>query len=409
VGNEMQFNLNEFLMSVSFALDFIEIDILGAKTNHGKRTGYIALKIAKELGLADEDLYDIVALGILHDNGISEKALQDKLLNVHEVDLKNFECMRDHCIIGERNISEFPFFNDPRNVLMYHHENYDGTGYFNIKGEAIPLKSQIIHISDAMQLYFNLESNNDDVQNRVIQLINKQKNKMFSESLVNAFNSVTGNKDFWLNIKDENIYTALKEELPQYSKEVSFEGIRNITKIFSKIIDSKSKFTRRHSRGLSEKAAIMADYYKLDKDEKIKLIISADLHDIGKLAVSNDILESPNKLTKEEFKIIKQHPYYSRVALQEISGFEDITEWAANHHEKLNGHGYPFGKKAEELDFNSRLMGCLDVYQAITEERPYRRPSSHQDAMMILYGMSDTGFLDSKITEDIDYIFRGGN
>jgi HD-GYP domain-containing protein (c-di-GMP phosphodiesterase class II) len=405
----MKFNLNEFLISVSFALDFVEIDILGAKTNHGKRTGYIALKIAKELGLTDEDLYDIVALGILHDNGICEKALHDRILKVDKVNLKSFERMKDHCIIGERNLSEFPFFNDAKNVIMYHHENYDGTGYFNLKGDAIPLKSQIIHISDIMQAYFNLENDNDDVQNKVIELINKQLNKMFSKKLVDAFNNVTANKEFWLNIKDENIYNALKEESPKYSKDVPFEVIRNITKIFSKIIDSKSKFTRRHSKGLSEKAAIMADYYKIDKDEKMKLIISADLHDIGKLAVSNDILESPNKLTKEEFEVVKKHPYYSRLALQEIGGFEDITEWASNHHEKLNGYGYPFGKKAEELDFNSRLMGCLDIYQAITEERPYRNPSSHRDAMIILYEMGSNGLLDKKIIEDIDYVFANVN
>jgi HD-GYP domain-containing protein (c-di-GMP phosphodiesterase class II) len=118
------------------------------------------------------------------------------------------------------------------------------------------------------------------------------------------------------------------------------------------------------------------------------------------------ILDSPNKLTSAEFEIVKKHSYYTRQALQEISGFEDITEWASNHHEKLNGQGYPFGKTAEALDFNSRLIACLDIYEALTEERPYRRALNHTEAMDILNNMREEGFIDSKITRGIDNVFK---
>jgi HD-GYP domain-containing protein (c-di-GMP phosphodiesterase class II) len=82
-----------------------------------------------------------------------------------------------------------------------------------------------------------------------------------------------------------------------------------------------------------------------------------------------------------------------------------ITEWASNHHEKLNGKGYPFGKVAKDLDFNSRLISCLDIYEALTEERPYRIGLSHEEAMDILNKMKADGFIDSEITKDIDYVF----
>lgn len=137
----------------------------------------------------------------------------------------------------------------------------------------------------------------------------------------------------------------------------------------------------------------------------MKLIIAADLHDLGKLAISNDILDCPRKLTDEEFELVKKHVYYTRIALQEIKGFEDITEWASNHHKKLNGKGYPFGKTEKDLDFNSRLMACLDIYQALTEERPYREGLIHKEAMKILYEMCSRGFIDGNITEDIDRVF----
>jgi len=402
----MLFNLNEFLMAISFTLDFVEIDILGVTSNHGKRTAYISLRIAEELGFNREELHDVVALAILHDNGVSEKSLHDRVLVDDSVDVKSVERIKEHCTIGEENVEKYPFLTKVKDVIKYHHENYDGTGYFNVKGEEIPLMAQIIHIADFIEVNFKLVNSEDNVQNKLLKFINGQSNKMFSYKIVNALNNVAEDKAFWNNLKDEYINEALKKDTPQFSMEISFEKIKEITGVFSKIIDSKSKFTQRHSRDLSKKAEIMADYYKMDVNEKMKLIIAADLHDIGKLAIPNKILDSPNKLTNDEFNVIKKHTYYTRLALQEIKGFEDITEWASNHHEKLNGKGYPYGKTAEELDFNSRLMACLDIYEALTEEWPYRVGLSHKEAMDILNKMKDNGFIDAEITKDVDYVFN---
>lgn len=401
----MLFNLNEFLIALSFALDFVEIDILGATSNHGKRTAYISLKVAEELSLDSKSLYDIVALAILHDNGVSEKSLHDKLLIGDSINIKKIEGVRDHCIIGEENIREYPFLTDVKNVIKYHHERYDGTGFFNLKGEEIPLMSQIIHIADGIERNFDLKNNNHHIQSKAVDFVNNQKNKMFSPNIVAAFLSAIKNEQFWTSLNNDNISNALKNDTPKYSMELKIKEIRKITGVFSKIIDSKSKYTRRHSGDLSLKASFMVDYYNMNHEEGIKLMIAADLHDIGKLAIPNSILDSPTKLTAEEFETVKKHPYLTRVALQGIKGFEDITEWASNHHEKLNGKGYPFGKTAKDLDFNSRLMACLDIYEALTEERPYRQPLSHSETMTILNNMKDNGFIDPKITKDIDYVF----
>lgn len=402
----MLFNLNEFLRAVSFALDFVEIDILGVTSNHGKRTAYTSLKIAKELNFSERKLHDIAALALLHDNGVSEKSLHDRFLEVEKIDPKSIERVREHCIIGEENIKEYPFLTNVNNVLKYHHERFDGKGLFNAKGDEIPLMSQIIYLSDVIEVNFDLGNNDYKMREKIINFVQSQKGIMFSPAVSDAFLKASLNKDYWENLKEENIDNALKSETPESVMELPIEKVREITGVFSKIIDSKSKYTQRHSRDLSYKASVMADYYKMGNEEKMKLIISADLHDIGKLAVPNNILDSPNKLSPSEFEIVKKHSYYTRKALQEISGFEDITEWASNHHEKLNGQGYPFGKTAEELDFNSRLIACLDIYEALTEERPYRRSLSHMEAMDICNKMVEGGFIDSKITWDIDYAFK---
>lgn len=402
----MLFNLNEFLMSVSFALDFVEMDILGMPSNHGKRTAYIVINIAKEMGLSFEELHDVAALAMLHDNGLSEYSLHEKLVTKELKNAVVLERVKEHCIIGENNIENYPLLTKVKNVIKYHHERCDGTGFFNLKGDEIPLMSQIIAIADALEKGFDLQNNNYEMKNKILDYVKSQENKMFSSNIVGVFLKVAANETFWINLKNDFISDVLKKEMPKYSLELSFEEIHNITNVLSKIIDSKSNYTQRHSQSLSEQAATIADFYKLEQNEKMKLIIAADLHDIGKLAVPNEILDSPNKLSVEEFDIIKKHPYYTRLALQEIKGFEEITEWASNHHEKLNGKGYPFGKMAEELDFNSRLISCLDIYEALTEERPYRVSLSHKKAMEILNNMAEEGFIDSKITKDIDIVFK---
>jgi len=150
---------------------------------------------------------------------------------------------------------------------------------------------------------------------------------------------------------------------------------------------------------------MMADYYGYDEIMKTKLIIAADLHDIGKLAISNDIIDKPGPLNEEEMTKVKKHTYYTRMSLQHIEGFEDINEWASNHHEKLDGTGYPYGFKADRLDFNSRLMACLDVYQALKEERPYRKELSHEKSVGILRAMAENGGVDHNIVNDINEVF----
>ena len=94
--------------------------------------------------------------------------------------------------------------------------------------------------------------------------------------------------------------------------------------------------------------------------------------------------------------------------LKGIRGIEDITRWAARHHEKLDGSGYPFGMTGEQLDSNDRLLACLDIYQALVEERPYKAGLSHEEAIGILRKMGNEGQLDNGVISDIDECFGVG-
>lgn len=399
----MKFNLNEFLIAVSFALDFVEMDVVGAKTNHSKRVAYTTQRIGEVLGFNSQELTDAISLAVLHDNGVSEYKLNEIINRGNNI--ASLENVKEHCIIGENNVVNYPFLNNETDVIKYHHENYDGTGFFHLKGDEIPLMAQIIGFSDYIDNNYKLDKLYGDYKRGFIEDISKIRGQKFSKELCDVYLEIISKPNYRLDVKDDFISPVLRERLQDNYLDLNLDEIHNITTVFSNIIDAKSNFTRTHSKGLAEKAAIMADFYNYSADEKIKLVIAADLHDIGKLAVPNSILDAPRKLTTEEFTLIEAHTYYTRAALSQIHGFEDITEWAANHHEKLNGRGYPYGKKAEELDFNSRLMGCLDIYQALTEERPYRKGLSHDQTIKIMSDMVSGGFIDGDRVNDINSAF----
>ena len=143
-----------------------------------------------------------------------------------------------------------------------------------------------------------------------------------------------------------------------------------------------------------------------DEETAQKMYLAGALHDIGKVAVGNEILEKPGRLTDEEFTTMKDHASYTYYILSEIDGFEELRDWAAFHHERLDGTGYPFGKTAADLNTQERMMACVDIYQALTESRPYKQGMSHEKACEILKDMADKGWLDADIVSQVDSCFR---
>ncbi len=349
------------------------------------------------MNLSDEEIKDLYATSLLHDNGFTLAGLK----------LKTFDLMElspAHCIEGEKNLEFFPVYKRKENIILYHHENYDGTGFFEIFREDIPIFSQIIHLADSIDTTFCLPRLESSKRIEVEQYVVRNKNKFFAPTVVDAFLSFSHKERFWADLSFYNVTEVLNRIAPQITYEYSWQDIIPISDTFMEIIDGKSRFTYRHSRGITEKIGIMSDFYGFDTEKKLKLHIAANLHDLGKLYVPNSILENPDKLDAFEFSEIRKHTYFTRLALDKIHGFQDISSWAANHHERLNGRGYPESLTAQELDFESRLMGVIDICQALTEERPYRKGLTQKEATKILYGMANDGFIDKQITKDVDNV-----
>lgn len=400
----MKLSFNNMLYAFSYALDCVEHEILGVTTNHGKRVAYLSILIGKYLELPEEQLIDLGACAILHDNALTEYIQEEYFNGVNLYEQKEIINAGTHCIIGEKNIKKIKLCNEAKGAILYHHENADGSGPLKKLAKDTPLFAQIIHMADQVDATWDLSDIHKQKYQNIIGFVENNKNIMFSEQCVEAFfNGIEYNQ--LKNMSNEKLDKTLNESVNDVEREYSEKEIKDLVGFFAQIIDYKSTFTKRHSLGIAEKAEFMTKHYGFDRPTAVKMYVAGALHDIGKLVVNNDILEKPSHLTNDEYKQIQNHAYYSYMILKNIKGFEEITNWASFHHEKLNGKGYPFGKKAEELGFNERLMACLDIYQALIEDRPYKKGMSHDEAINILGRMVASGGLDGKIVKEIDKVY----
>ncbi|MGD9475852.1 MAG: HD-GYP domain-containing protein [Eubacteriaceae bacterium] len=146
-----------------------------------------------------------------------------------------------------------------------------------------------------------------------------------------------------------------------------------MSRLFSRVIDFRSPFTAVHSVGVAVVGSEIGKMCGLDQATCQKIKIAGYLHDLGKLAISNELLEKPAKLSDKEFAMVKAHVYETFILLDRVSGMEEINAIASLHHEKLDGSGYPFKMTAGQLNTEARILAIADIFTALTENRPYRK------------------------------------
>ena len=405
----MQVYLNDMLYTISYALDCVEAEFIGARTHHSARVAYICVRLGQAYGLPAEELLHLAAAAVLHDNALTEYvSMQEKPgdFNGKRLELRqsNPGALQPHCQMGERNVSILPFYQNIKDAVYYHHENADGSGAFGKKAEETPLFAQWIHFADQLDNRFPLDVVDADKHARIHRFVEKNAGHLFCPVLVQTFLKVftepIGNL-----LQGDKVRFLLREMLPSASFEYDGADMEALAAIFAQIIDYKSHFTCMHSRGIARKAHVLGAFLGESPEQCTRLYIAGALHDIGKLTIPNDILEKPGKLTVEEFEIMKTHAMASWNILSRMEGMEDVAEWASLHHEKLNGKGYPFGKTGESLNRYDRMLACVDIYQALIEPRPYKEGLSHERAMEIMRQMASQNFIDTSMTEAVNDCF----
>jgi HD-GYP domain-containing protein (c-di-GMP phosphodiesterase class II) len=402
----MRISMPDLLFALSYALDAVEGELLGATPYHSRRVAYLSVQVGRSLGLDGVQLVDLACAAALHDNALTEYITSEyqagnDILASRGLSGKAAIDLKPHCTFGERNVSEMPFYSRIEDVILYHHENADGTGPFKVPAEQTPLYAQIIHLTDILDVTCDLSSMTPKKYERITQMLSQQRGRFFTPKVVDAF---TARMDYLSlsTLRNDRISDLLRTSIPDVMREYTGKELTGLAVIFARITDYKSRFTSSHSMGIAEKARDMAHYYRLGDRIESEYYLAGALHDIGKLVIDRDVLEKPAKLTSEEYVYIQNHAWYSWQILSQVRGFEDLSRWASFHHEKLDGSGYPFGKHGYELNGLERLMACIDIYQALTEERPYKPGLTHARTLEIMRGMVDQGKIDGRIVEDID-------
>lgn len=166
--------------------------------------------------------------------------------------------------------------------------------------------------------------------------------------------------------------------------ELTTDLLEQLAFTISKIIDCRSKFTVAHSFGVSEVAYKIAKLMDYDEDSCRKIRVAGLLHDIGKIGIGIELLNKPGPLTYEERIQIQEHAYYTNKILYSVKELRDISEWASHHHEDHQGRGYPDNYQDECVTEEMDILAYADIFTALAEERPYRKPLPLKDILEIL-------------------------
>ena len=420
--------LAELLSALSYALDMVE----GQPAGHCVRSCWIGIHIGRELGLNEAELSDLYYTLLMKDVGCSSNAARIcQLYMTDDISFKRdfmtvngslpqvlrfvlshtgmnaslaerfralvnvfqnggeiaHELMETRCDRGAEIARTMRFSENVVEAIRAFDEHWDGGGMpAAIRGDAIPLYSRIALVSqviDVFQMGNGPEAARLEVQHRT--------GTWFDPKVAWAFERVAARPNFWTMLRSDDLQSAIFELEPaQQRRLVDDDYLDDIAAAFAQVIDSKSPHTSGHSERVTLFADLIAEQLGITAARRRWLKRAALLHDVGKLGVSNSILDKPAKLDDEEWATMRTHPALGATILARIGAFSDLAFIAGAHHERLDGKGYPRGLPGESLPLEVRIVTTADIFDALTADRPYRAAMPVNKALTIMTEMLET-------------------
>ncbi|MGO1058674.1 HD domain-containing phosphohydrolase [Planococcus sp. FY231025] len=208
---------------------------------------------------------------------------------------------------------------------------------------------------------------------------------------------------------EETVYFLAKTEVKilSVSNTPTFhylsEEIKDLRKIGEKV-ELKDRYTFKHSSRVSKYAVKTATKMGMERARIHNLFIASILHDIGKINIPEEVLKKPDKLTNEEFALVKKHPGDGAEMLRQTA-YADLADIVEQHHERVNGRGYPFGLKDEEILTEAKIIGVCDTFDAMTEDRAYRKAFTAEYAMKELKDLAGIQY-DPAVVEAFEQVLQ---
>lgn len=402
--------LSEMVAALSYALDISE----GHPTGHCVRACWIGYAIGREIGLGEEDLANLYYTILLKDVGCSSNAaricqlyLADDIALKQDFHLVNdslpqilrfilsrtgmksklserfrallniamnggsiaTELFQTRCQTGAEIVRQMRFPESVARGVMDLDEHWNGGGHPNrAEGEEISLFARIALVAQVADV-FHASSGAETA----LAELGQRSGTWLEPRLVEACSRAARRPGFWAMLDSPELALAVADLLPEARRHpIDDDYLDDIAAAFAKVVDAKSPFTRGHSERVALFTDMIAEQLGLDDARRRRLKRAALLHDIGKLGVSNQILDKPDRLDEAEWAAIRHHPALGEKILSRIAAFEELSVIAGAHHERLDGRGYPRGLRAEAIGLDTRIVTVADIFDALTAERPYR-------------------------------------
>jgi HD-GYP domain-containing protein (c-di-GMP phosphodiesterase class II) len=408
-----ELKLAELIGSLSYALDLTE----GQPAGHCVRCCWIGMHVGRQLGLPDEDLWSLYYTLLLKDLGCSSNAA--RICELYLTDDRSFkrdykrvgtgtpqvlafvvsrtgphagwrrrlgailnimrngddvaqELIQTRCDRGAQIARQLRFPEAVAGAVHALDEHFDGTGRpEGLAGEAIPLAARIALLAQVVDVFhFN------DGAAAALMEVRARAGGWFDPALVDALDIVAAVPGFWSMLASDDVEHAVHALEPAgHGVELDDDYLDAIADAYGEVVDAKSPFTAGHSQRVRDYTDLVAAEMGLDDARRRWLRRAAVLHDVGKLGVSNTILDKPGKLDPDEWLAVQQHATYTEQILGRISPFAELARISAAHHERLDGAGYPRGLAGAEISLETRIITVADIFDAITAERPYHPPT----------------------------------
>lgn len=397
-------DIHNAITALSCALDLVGVD----EVRHGKRVAIMANSIARHLNWPELECLSSLYAGMLHDCGVSRIHEHRRLTETLE-----WDGAEDHCIRGAAYLSACQPLAHLSTEIRYHHTRWEKLLESPIDHQ-LRLRANLLYLADRIDMLQAPFLNSDRIlieYPAIIAHIKTLSGVFFAPELVDAFADIADVEAFWLAMEPE----YLDEDLHRIGRHIpttplGIPALKELARLFSRVVDAKSPYTNEHSQRVAHIARQLAMDFGIGGYELEQIEIAGLLHDIGKLRVSEDIIDKPGSLTQDERATMHRHSYDTFRILQRVFDDSKIPIWAGFHHETLIGDGYPFKNGNKELDLECRIIAVADIFQALAQERPYRHTMSLEYIVNNLQSRVASGHLDAKVvaklTENAELYYR---
>jgi HD-GYP domain-containing protein (c-di-GMP phosphodiesterase class II) len=434
--------LSEVISALSHALDLTE----GQRLGHAARTCRLGLRLAGDAGLDADDRSALFYALLLKDAGCSSAAARMSALfdAGDDVELRRSiklvdwtrpteivrytashveggsrlgrarrtvgvlrraaaeakELVEIRCERGADIVSMLGLPSAGAEAIRGLDEHWNGRGSpYGLKGDQIPLLARLACLAQTAEVFvteLGLDAARD--------MVRRRRGRWFDPELADRFLAIADDDPIWLRLRDDEVAADVAAIEPaSLTLHADEARLDDIAGAFAQVIDAKSPFTARHSERVAEYAVEVGTRLGLGRQELVDLRRCGLLHDIGKLGVSNRILDKPGKLTDEEFAEIRRHPAYTEQVLSRVSAFAPLAGAAGAHHERLDGRGYHRGLGGDQIPPFAKILAVADVFDALSAERPYRGALPLEQVLEIMRRDVGSAFCPDAYAALLDY------